>query len=330
LFHSILIYHAHVDVHDPELKGKHNVQDYGFRMNDTRYGRFFTVDPFYKPTESPYSYAGDNPIYFIDFEGGFKMSPWFIKRYPTLAKILAYEVPKLINNTTVRDIWIRKMGMDKTKEGWDKGKKLWEEMLTWGNGPYVNPQRPSTEQSNLNNQPLGHFFSAVESDGGDYNERLYPDNILIGRQYANALEFSNYSNNDEFTFIIFNLLSQIFHEAGHWAHYQAFNNCNSTERIEDGAMAEEAFFGNRYTYRSENESNAQDYTLMRSDFKKNYYYIPKLNSRFYDFVIKNLPTPTGQKGDPTLKENGDDESAPPPRMPKPERMGEASNRNTEE
>lgn len=56
---------------DPEFKGKHNVQDYGFRMNDTRYGRFFTVDPLYKeyPYYSPYHFAGNNPLKYIDLDG---------------------------------------------------------------------------------------------------------------------------------------------------------------------------------------------------------------------------------------------------------------------
>jgi RHS repeat-associated protein len=56
---------------DPELKGKHNVQDYGFRMNDTRYGRFFTVDPLRDkyPYYTPYAFAGNTPIQAIDLDG---------------------------------------------------------------------------------------------------------------------------------------------------------------------------------------------------------------------------------------------------------------------
>jgi RHS repeat-associated protein len=57
--------------HDPELKGKHNVQDYGFRMNDTRTGRFFTVDPLREkyPMLSTYQFASNTPIWAIDFDG---------------------------------------------------------------------------------------------------------------------------------------------------------------------------------------------------------------------------------------------------------------------
>jgi RHS repeat-associated protein len=57
---------------DPELKGKHNVQDYGFRMNETRYGRFFTVEPLREkyPELSCYQFASNNPITNSDLDGG--------------------------------------------------------------------------------------------------------------------------------------------------------------------------------------------------------------------------------------------------------------------
>jgi RHS repeat-associated protein len=56
---------------DPEFKGKHNVQDYGFRMNDTRYGRFFSVDPLRAsyPELSCYQYSSNSPISSIDLDG---------------------------------------------------------------------------------------------------------------------------------------------------------------------------------------------------------------------------------------------------------------------
>ena len=56
---------------DDELKGCGNSLDFGARMLDSRVGRFFAVDP--KTSEyanlSPYAYAGNNPIYLIDFNG---------------------------------------------------------------------------------------------------------------------------------------------------------------------------------------------------------------------------------------------------------------------
>lgn len=56
---------------DDELKGSGNSYDMGARLYDPRIGRTPTIDPKFKlfPNLSPYSYAGNNPIFFIDPDG---------------------------------------------------------------------------------------------------------------------------------------------------------------------------------------------------------------------------------------------------------------------
>jgi len=56
---------------DNEVKGDGNQQDYGMRIYDPRLGRFLSVDPLTKdyPHYTPYSYAGNKPIKFIDLDG---------------------------------------------------------------------------------------------------------------------------------------------------------------------------------------------------------------------------------------------------------------------
>ncbi len=70
---------------DDELKGEGNNYDFGSRnIYDPRLGRFVSVDPKFRSYESfsPYAFAANNPIIFIDKDGEF---PW-------LAKILAEAV----------------------------------------------------------------------------------------------------------------------------------------------------------------------------------------------------------------------------------------------
>jgi len=56
---------------DNDVKGEGNSYDYGFRMYDPRVARFLSIDPdrINYPWQSPYLYAGNKPITFIDQEG---------------------------------------------------------------------------------------------------------------------------------------------------------------------------------------------------------------------------------------------------------------------
>ncbi len=56
---------------DNEVKGEGNQQDYGFRIYDTRLGKFLSVDPITKqyPELTPYQFASNTPIQAIDLDG---------------------------------------------------------------------------------------------------------------------------------------------------------------------------------------------------------------------------------------------------------------------
>jgi RHS repeat-associated protein len=56
---------------DDEVYGNGNIYDYGFRVYDPRLGRFLSVDPLTMsyPWYTPYQFAGNKPILFIDLDG---------------------------------------------------------------------------------------------------------------------------------------------------------------------------------------------------------------------------------------------------------------------
>jgi len=61
---------------DNEVKGDGNQQDYGLRIYDSRLGRFLSVDPLVKsfPWYTSYQFSGNNPIEYIDLDGGEQLS----------------------------------------------------------------------------------------------------------------------------------------------------------------------------------------------------------------------------------------------------------------
>lgn len=62
---------------DSEVKGEGGQQDYGMRIYDPRVARFLSVDPLMReyPWYTPYQFAGNNPIKYIDLDGGEPMDP---------------------------------------------------------------------------------------------------------------------------------------------------------------------------------------------------------------------------------------------------------------
>ena len=54
---------------DDEIKGKGNSYDFGARMLDTRIGRWFSLDPYYKQVQGNYNFAINSPIMIEDKDG---------------------------------------------------------------------------------------------------------------------------------------------------------------------------------------------------------------------------------------------------------------------
>ena len=63
---------------DNEVKGEGNQQDYGMRAYDSRLGRLMSIDPLDKqyPYYTPYQFAGNKPIKYIDKLGAQEEKSW--------------------------------------------------------------------------------------------------------------------------------------------------------------------------------------------------------------------------------------------------------------
>jgi len=84
---------------DNEVKGEGNQQDYGMRIYDPRIGRFLSIDPvgFEFPWNTPYAFAENDPVNFIDLDGLEKASPAIHDMARQLKRIV---LNRITNNST--------------------------------------------------------------------------------------------------------------------------------------------------------------------------------------------------------------------------------------
>ena len=87
---------------DNETYGEGNSYDFGARIYDPRLGRWLSLDPLQAkyPFESHYTMVSNNPIFYLDVEGKFKISPQMAKDYPELANFVKNEVYNYVLNST--------------------------------------------------------------------------------------------------------------------------------------------------------------------------------------------------------------------------------------
>lgn len=89
---------------DDEVSGEGNTVDYGFRVSDTRIGRFFSIDPLFKsyPELTTYQFASNSPIVGIDIDG-LELMPINSSVYRMKYTGMSMSV-KVVNNKTVPTI----------------------------------------------------------------------------------------------------------------------------------------------------------------------------------------------------------------------------------
>lgn len=95
-------------VKDNKLKGIGNSLDFGERIDDTRLGRFLSLDPLANkfPWQSPYVFAGNSPIKFIDKKGLLQLDPGILKDYPLIHKYLSTQIENdVMTNTKIIDAY---------------------------------------------------------------------------------------------------------------------------------------------------------------------------------------------------------------------------------
>lgn len=176
-------------------------------MYDNQIGRWMVIDPLSErySGESPFTYAGNNPISNVDIEGKYKYpigkSSQYAKDYPIFTNFLQNQVGSLImRNGTITDAMIQdagfKGGVNGDKSEYNLNCEKIEAAVTWGSGPNI---------------------IIVDDPGGNPNARGHynrsTNTISLNKKWVQRLE--NASPEDQQAALLA-LYSTILHETVHY------------------------------------------------------------------------------------------------------------------
>ncbi|MBP6024922.1 RHS repeat-associated core domain-containing protein [Ferruginibacter sp.] len=171
-------------------------QDFGERIYDGRLGKFLSVDPYYKnfPFYSPYLFAGNSPIKYIDENGGYKIEGSIKSKYPRIYKYLSKNLEKEMLSSSLVAHGFKKLNPKLTDDNL-------KEMFTYGSGPTIWADKAP-----------GMFLDATAKY--EFDDRSLNINEKIFTYVEGVLK-SKKSTNEEKTRALMFLKIVITHETGH-------------------------------------------------------------------------------------------------------------------
>jgi|GEM_PF-2122377 RHS repeat-associated protein len=180
---------------DNEVKGVGNSYNFGDRIQDPRLGGgFLSLDKFAdkNPSFSPYIFADNNPIVFIDKDGNFRLSKRNQKKYPQLTNLLKNIQQTVHDDPKLFEAFRDNLGLTDEQAN---------EILEWGKGPKVKMRN------------LGKI-DITEEFGFTQNKK----EININKHMVSALE-GFVDNPVSKEAIVFSVFATILHEGQHLAEF---------------------------------------------------------------------------------------------------------------
>ena len=290
--------------HDDEVKGSGNSIDFGQRIYDSRIGRFLSTDLYSSifSYQSPYNFAGNSPIAYIDYNGNFKLkvSDETKQTYHITEQnlvrftMILQNIGKYVNNTPkIIDLISQQSGLSPAKI---------KEYTHYGSGPTLNV---------INELGLGALaqanraaFDKKEIDI-DVRELLHLENMKIEDKDLSITimafvmtilhEFVHYGDRD-------NNLGEITGEKGNGGSQNTFSN-------ERGYTFESSMYTLQTEYLSPAGTGLSG--RFKSDFRS---FNPSLTDEKI-MKIFNSPMETPSQPDPSEPSEPSDPGPPSPQPP---------------
>jgi RHS repeat-associated protein len=201
-----------------ELDNETNYTYFGARYYDSDVSIWLSVDPLFKyyPSTSPFDFAGNNPLYYIDIAGKFKYpadkEAEYRSKYPTITKYLESQVRKdIMQNNTILQAYLE------VSEGHFTKDKV-EEMVTWDSGPFIEFSPDIGWPFN----PKGQFFPETKTIQFD---EAYAKNL------EKILQRTDLSDDDKMLYFL-PWFKTLTHEGAHYGDYD-YDEKGTPKRITD-------------------------------------------------------------------------------------------------
>ena len=171
-------------------------QDFGERIYDGRLGKFLSTDPYYKnfPSYSPYMFAGNSPIKYLDEKGGYKIDAKIKSKYPLIYKYLSKNLQNEMLSSSLVAHGFKLLNPKLTNDNL-------KEIFTNGSGPTLYAEKaPGFFEG-----AAGHYEDG--SRNIEINEKIF--------SYVEGVLKNKKSTKEQKQKALLFLKQEIIHETGH-------------------------------------------------------------------------------------------------------------------
>ncbi len=176
---------------DDEVRGAGNALEFGGRsIYDSRLGRFISVDPLERqfPYASPYHYASNNPIYYVD-NGGCSSLPWWVQLYLWLTGNGPRNSPRNAEEAQMQDGFRRglRTGADEMEKRVDKAEEYGSYVPFVGGYMKMTRGLMGQEKVNASKTSAGIGMMLFDAVGGEIARGLFKGIFKIGSKALSPL-----------------------------------------------------------------------------------------------------------------------------------------------